>query len=69
LDKNVVLLPVYESEARSENGQFRYDNAWECTVEMDRPDVDEILKEYLDELEKDFRDEKNAEQLKPKIRM
>ena len=57
-DKNVILLSIAESEIKLEDGQFRYDSAWECTIEADRPDVDDILKDYLIELEKDFRNER-----------
>lgn len=35
-------------------GNYRYDIAWECTPDADRTDVDEFLKDYLVEVERDL---------------
>jgi hypothetical protein len=36
------------------NGHYRYDKAWECTPELDRPDIDDFLNQYLRDVDQEI---------------
>merc|ERR1712216_192143 len=45
--KQVALLSGPESEAVDDDGAYVWNNAWECTPDLDSPENDEFLSKYM----------------------
>ena len=46
--RQVALLSPQEAEETDHNGCYVWNNAWECTPDLDSNDADEFLDKYMD---------------------
>jgi len=46
--KQVALLSPHEAEETDHAGCYVWNNAWECTPDLDSNDTDEFLEKYMD---------------------